>query len=120
MAQTLAVAQEAVDDPVVGAGPCPHTLGVAPRRLQVADVGITVPAEVRDLLVRDAAAKGVSLRTYLAHLADSLRTPEERAARKAASLAMLKAWNGFDPTPEQLDELGSDLRRQLAQAEAGQ
>jgi hypothetical protein len=86
----------------------------------VADVDITVPAEVRDLLARDAAAKGVSLRTYLACLADSLRTPDERAARKAASLAMLKAGSGFDPTPEQLEELESDLRRQVAQAEAGQ
>ncbi|OHV39369.1 MULTISPECIES: hypothetical protein [Pseudofrankia] len=84
----------------------------------MADAIIGVPVEVRDVLARAAEAEGMSLRTYLTRLANSLLTPDERAARSSEARAILKAWNGYDPTDEELTEHQADLDRRIAQAQA--
>ncbi|MDT3441461.1 MULTISPECIES: hypothetical protein [unclassified Pseudofrankia] len=82
----------------------------------MADAIISVPVEVRDVLARAAEAEGMSLRTYLARFANSLLTPEEHAARATEARAILKAWNGYDPTDEELAEHQADLERRIARA----
>jgi hypothetical protein len=82
----------------------------------VADVNIRIPADVRDRLAEIAAAEGLSLRAYLARLADTLLTPAERAARADQARAALKAWNGYDPTDAEAAELDAELKRRLARA----
>ncbi|MET8274042.1 hypothetical protein ACWD7C_24545 [Streptomyces sp. NPDC005134] len=62
----------------------------------------------------DGAAEGLSLRAYLARLAETMLTPAERAERAEKALAALKEWNGYAPTPTELDDLDSELDRRLA------
>lgn len=50
----------------------------------MSDANIRIPAEVCDRLAEIAAAYGLSPRAYLACLAHTLLTPEERAERAAA------------------------------------
>lgn len=54
------------------------------KHLIVSHVNICFPAEVSDRLAETAAAYGLSPRAYLARLAHTLLTPEERAERAAA------------------------------------
>lgn len=58
------------------------------------------------------------LRAYLARLADTLLTPDERAARAEQARAALKEWNGYAPTPAEEQDLDSELDHRLAQAAA--
>ncbi|MFI1735595.1 hypothetical protein ACH40E_41655 [Streptomyces acidicola] len=46
-----------------------------------------------------AAAEGLSLRAYLARLAETLLTPAERAERAEKAPAALKEWNGYAQLP---------------------
>ncbi|MFI2352773.1 hypothetical protein ACH492_38515 [Streptomyces sp. NPDC019443] len=62
-----------------------------------------------------AAAEGLSLRAYLARLAETLLTPDERAERAEKALAALKEWNGYAPTVAEEQDLDSELDRRLAQ-----
>ncbi|WP_259454156.1 hypothetical protein [Streptomyces ginkgonis] len=80
------------------------------------DANIRIPVEARDRLARIAADEGLSLRAYLARLADSLLTPEERAARAEQTRRALREWNGYDPTPAEKSALDAELDRRLAKA----
>jgi hypothetical protein len=80
------------------------------------DANIRVPIEARDRLAEIAAAEGLSLRAYLARLAERMLTPEERAARAARARDVLRAWNGYDPTPDDEAALDAELDRRIAEA----
>ena len=84
----------------------------------MADANIRIPAEARDRLAEVAAAEGMSLRAYLARLADTLLTPAERAERAEAARAALRSWNGYDPTNEEQAAADAELDRRLTQAAA--
>ncbi|MBN3928806.1 hypothetical protein IQ279_03965 [Streptomyces verrucosisporus] len=80
------------------------------------DANIRIPAEARDRLAEIAAAEGLSLRAYLARLADTLLTPAERAERAERTLAVLREWNGYNPTKAEEKRLDEELDRRLAEA----
>ncbi|MEV0635207.1 hypothetical protein AB0I77_09625 [Streptomyces sp. NPDC050619] len=80
------------------------------------DANIRIPAEARDRLAEIAAGEGLSLRAYLARLADSLLTPAERAERAEQARAVLREWNGYDPSESEQAELDEELDRRLAEA----
>ncbi|WP_328900318.1 hypothetical protein OHR86_10475 [Streptomyces sp. NBC_00441] len=80
------------------------------------DANIRIPEEAKDRLAAIAAAEGLSLRAYLARLAETMLTPAERAERAEQARAALRAWNGYAPTSAQQNELDSELDRRLAQA----
>ncbi|UFQ19948.1 MULTISPECIES: hypothetical protein [Streptomyces] len=82
----------------------------------MSDANIRVPEEAKDRLAAIAAAEGLSLRAYLARLAETLLTPAERAERAEKAKAALAAWNGYAPTAAQEQDLDSELDRRLAQA----
>jgi hypothetical protein len=84
----------------------------------VSDANIRIPAEARDRLAEIAAAEGMSLRAYLARLADTLLTPAERVARAEQARATLREWNGYDPTEAEQADLDAELNRRLAEAAA--
>ncbi|WUD70360.1 hypothetical protein OG937_45495 [Streptomyces sp. NBC_00510] len=77
---------------------------------------ITKGAEARERLAEITAAEGLSLRAYLARLADTLLTPAERAERAEQALAVLNAWNGYAPTPAEQYDLDAELDRRLTRA----
>ncbi|MCX5423399.1 Arc family DNA-binding protein [Streptomyces sp. NBC_00078] len=82
------------------------------------DANIRIPAEARDRLAEIAAGEGLSLRSYLARLADSLLTPAERAERAERARAVLQDWNGYDPDADEQAGLDAELDRRLAEAAA--
>jgi hypothetical protein len=82
----------------------------------MSDANVRIPEEARDRLAEVAAGEGLSLRAYLARLADTLLTPAEREQRAKQARAALHQWNGYDPTPAQAKELDLDLDRRLEQA----
>ncbi|GAA3823386.1 hypothetical protein ACFS5L_26695 [Streptomyces phyllanthi] len=82
------------------------------------DANVRIPAEARDRLAEIAAGEGLSLRAYLARLADSLLTPAERAERAERARAVLRAWNGYDPSKDEQAGLDAELDRRLAKAAA--
>ncbi|MFG2307005.1 hypothetical protein [Actinacidiphila glaucinigra] len=82
----------------------------------MSDANVRIPAEARDRLAEIAAAEGLSLRAYLARLADTLLTPAERAERAEQARAVLNAWNGYAPTLAEQDDLDAELDRRLTQA----
>ncbi|MFD6490287.1 hypothetical protein ACFV99_20165 [Streptomyces sp. NPDC059944] len=84
----------------------------------MADANIRIPAEARDRLAEIAAAEGVSLRTYLARMAETLLTPEERSERAEKARAVLQEWSGYGPTQSEQDALDAELDRRLAHGDA--
>ncbi|WP_062650833.1 hypothetical protein [Streptomyces maremycinicus] len=80
------------------------------------DANVRIPEEAKDRLAAIAAAEGLSLRAYLARLAETMLTPAERAERAAKALAALKEWNGYAPSAAEERDLDSELDRRLAQA----
>ncbi|MEU1129611.1 hypothetical protein ABZ383_07050 [Streptomyces sp. NPDC005900] len=84
----------------------------------MSDANVRIPKEARDRLAALAAAEGMSLRAYLARLAETLFTPDERAARAEQARTALKEWNGYAPTRSEEQDLDSELDRRLAQAAA--
>jgi hypothetical protein len=82
------------------------------------DANIRIPAEARDRLAEIAAGEGLSLRAYLARLADSLLTPAERAEKAERARAVLCEWNGYDPSDGEQADLDAELDRRLAEAAA--
>ncbi|MDW8478385.1 hypothetical protein R3L02_42320 [Streptomyces scabiei] len=82
----------------------------------MSDANVRIPEEARDRLAAIAAAEGLSLRAYLARLAETLLTPAERAERAEKALAALKEWNGYAPTAAEETDLDRELDRRLAQA----
>ncbi|MFE6737171.1 hypothetical protein [Streptomyces tubercidicus] len=85
----------------------------------MSDAHVRIPVEAKDRLAAIAAAEGLSLRAYLARLAETLLTPAERAERAAAALAALKTWNGYAPTSAQQQDLDNELDRRLARVTGG-
>ncbi|WP_326615282.1 hypothetical protein OG949_41025 (plasmid) [Streptomyces scopuliridis] len=79
------------------------------------DANVRIPEEAKDRLAAIAAAEGLSLRAYLARLAETLLTPAERAERAAKALATLKEWTGYAPTDADQRDLDNELDRRLAQ-----
>ncbi|MCX5376634.1 hypothetical protein [Streptomyces sp. NBC_00091] len=77
------------------------------------DANIRIPEEAKDRLAAIAAAEGLSLRAYLARLAETLLTPAERAERAERARAALRDWNGYAPTAAEQQELDSELDRRL-------
>lgn len=71
----------------------------------------------RDRLAAIAAAEGVSLRAYLARLAETLLTRRACCTAEQA-WAALREQNGCAPTPAEEEGLDSELDRRLAQAAA--
>jgi hypothetical protein len=57
------------------------------------DANIRIPAEARERLAEIAAAEGMSLRAYLARLAENVLTPAERVVRAGRAREVLHAWN---------------------------
>jgi len=55
----------------------------------VPDANLRIPASARDRFAEIAAAEGLSLRAYLARLAETMLTPAERAER---ARAVLREW----------------------------
>jgi hypothetical protein len=82
----------------------------------VPDANIRIPASARDRFAEIAAAEGLSLRAYLARLAETLLTPAERAERAERARAVLREWNGYDPSEAEQAELDAELNRRLAAA----
>ncbi|MEJ8631930.1 hypothetical protein [Streptomyces sp. MS2.AVA.5] len=78
------------------------------------DANIRIPEEAKDRLAAIAAAEGLSLRAYLARLAQTLLTPAERVERAEEARAALKAWTGYAPTESEEQVLDSELDRRLA------
>ena len=82
----------------------------------MADANVRIPAEARDRLAAIATAEGMSLRAYLARLADTLLTPAERAARAEQARECLREWNGYNPTDADAANLDAELDRRLGEA----
>ncbi|MFE3268059.1 hypothetical protein [Streptomyces sp. NPDC059215] len=80
----------------------------------MSDANVRIPKGAKDRLAAVAAAEGLSLRAYLARLAETLLTPAEREERAAQALAALKEWNGYAPTATEKLELDSEIDRRLA------
>jgi hypothetical protein len=102
----------------MGTYPYPYTAKVSERTLIMPDANVRIPAEARDRLSEIAAAEGLSLRAYLARLAESLLTPAERAERAERARAALREWSGYDPTGAEQSDLDAELDRRLGQAAA--
>jgi hypothetical protein len=79
------------------------------------DANVRIPEEARDRLAAIAAAEGLSLRAYLARLAESMLTPAERAERAEKARAALRDWTGYAPTSAEQESLDNELDRRLAQ-----
>ncbi|MFC9506057.1 hypothetical protein [Streptomyces sp. NPDC057002] len=84
----------------------------------MSDANVRIPADARDRLAEIAAGEGLSLRSYLARLAETLLTPAERAERAEKALAVLREWNGYDLDEHQQAELDAELDRRMAEAGA--
>ncbi|WP_097865782.1 hypothetical protein [Streptomyces sp. rh34] len=80
----------------------------------MSDANVRIPEEAKDRLAAIAAAEGLSLRAYLARLAQTLLTPDERAERAERASAALREWNGYAPTPDEQQDLDRELDRRLA------
>ena len=84
----------------------------------MADANVRIPAHARDRLAEIAAEEGLSLRSYLARLAETLLTPAERAERAEKARAVLRQWNGYDPNKREQAELDAELDRRMTEAGA--
>jgi hypothetical protein len=82
----------------------------------MADANVRIPADARDRLAEIAAGEGLSLRSYLARLAETLLTPAERAERAEKARAVLRKWNGYDPDKREQAELDAELDRRMTEA----
>ena len=82
----------------------------------MADANIRIPAEARDRFAELAAGEGLSLRAYLARLADTLLTPAQRAERAEQARAALQRWNGYTLSPDEAAVLDAELDVRLNQA----
>ncbi|MFF2192016.1 hypothetical protein [Streptomyces sp. NPDC058157] len=80
------------------------------------DANIRIPEEAKDRLAAIAAAEGLSLRAYLARLAETLLTPAERAERAERARAALRDWTGYAPTATEERDLDGELDRRLTEA----
>jgi hypothetical protein len=82
----------------------------------MADANVRIPADARDRFAEVAAAEELSLRAYLARLADTLLTPAERSERSEQARIALREWNGYDPDEAETAGLDAELNRRLGSA----
>ncbi|MGW6026546.1 hypothetical protein [Streptomyces sp. NPDC055099] len=82
----------------------------------MSDANVRIPEGAKDRLAAIAASEGLSLRAYLARLADTLLTPQERAERAEQARAALQEWTGYAPSITEQQELDVELDRRLARA----
>ncbi|WP_409239816.1 hypothetical protein [Streptomyces sp. PA5.6] len=80
------------------------------------DANVRIPEDAKERLAAIAAGEGLSLRAYLARLADTLLTPQERAERAEQARAALQQWNGYALSADEEQELDAELDRRLAEA----
>ncbi|MGN5634219.1 hypothetical protein [Streptomyces sp. AC154] len=81
----------------------------------MSDANVRIPEEAKDRLASIAASEGLSLRAYLARLAETLLRPAQRAERAEKTRAVLRERTGYAPTAAEQDDLDSELDRRLAQ-----
>ncbi|WP_425824685.1 hypothetical protein [Streptomyces fractus] len=81
----------------------------------ISATNVRIPEEAKERLAHTAAAEGLSLRAYLARLADTLLTPAERAEQ---AWAALEEWTRYTPDADQEQDLERELYRCMAQAAA--
>lgn len=84
----------------------------------MSDANVRIPEEAKERLAAIAAAEGLSLRAYLARLAETLLTPAERAEQAEKARAALREWNGYAPTAAEQHDLDGELDRRLARVTA--
>jgi len=82
----------------------------------MSDANVRIPSEARDRLAEVAAGEGLSLRAYLARLADTLLTPGERAERAERARSALMEWSGYAPSDSEQRQADAELDRRLHQA----
>ncbi|WP_052866648.1 hypothetical protein [Streptomyces niger] len=82
----------------------------------MSDANVRIPEKAKERLAAIAASEGLSLRAYLARLAETMLTPQERAERAEQARIALQKWNGYSPTTAQEQHLDDELDRRLAQA----
>ncbi|MEN2422668.1 hypothetical protein AABB02_31735 [Streptomyces rimosus] len=80
------------------------------------DANVRMPEEAKERLAAIAAGEGLSLRAYLARLADTLLTPQERAEQAEKARVALHEWTGYAPSPDERRSLDEELDRRLARA----
>ncbi|WP_374774454.1 hypothetical protein OG756_17185 [Streptomyces sp. NBC_01310] len=91
----------------------------------MADATPRISGGTKDRLAVMAAAEGLSLRAYLARLAEMLPTPAERVERTELAdpadraRAAPQDWNGYAPAPPEQHALDTELDRRLAEARGG-
>ncbi|MEU1872821.1 cytosine/adenosine deaminase-related metal-dependent hydrolase [Streptomyces sp. SAI-195] len=83
----------------------------------MSDVTIRVAPETHDRLASVAEAEGMSLRAWLDRLAETMRTPAERAEEAERTRRVLREWSGLDPAVWDA-EADAILARRIAEAEA--
>ncbi|MEU5902278.1 hypothetical protein [Streptomyces venezuelae] len=84
----------------------------------MSDANVRIPEDAKERLAAIAASEGLSLRAYLARLADTLLTPQERAEQAERARAALQQWNGYSPSTAEQQDLDAELDRRLAEATA--
>ncbi len=82
------------------------------------DANVRIPTDARDRLAEIAAAEGLSLRSCLTRLAETLPTPAERAMRAAKARAVPREWNGYDAAEHEQAELDAELDRRMGEVGA--
>ena len=102
----------------VGTGAYPYPASCVRGACAMPDANVRIPAEARNRLADIAAAEGLSLRAYLARLAESLLTPAERAEQAEKARAVLREWNGYAPSRHEQIELDAELDRRMAEVAA--
>ncbi|MFH8590245.1 hypothetical protein [Streptomyces rimosus] len=80
------------------------------------DANVRMPEEAKERLAAIAAGEGLSLRAYLARLADTLLTPQERAEQAEKARVALHEWTGYAPSPDEQQSLDEELDRRMARA----
>lgn len=80
------------------------------------DANIRIPQDAKVRLAAIAASEGLSLRAYLARLAETTLTPAERAERAEKARQVLRDWNGYAPTETERQAISKELNRRLAEA----
>lgn len=82
----------------------------------MADTTIKIDQQVRDRLAIQAADRHMSLRAYMAELAQSRSTPAEREARAQHNRTVLRNWTGYDPTETEQEQLDAEMKERIAKA----
>ncbi|MEU1045828.1 hypothetical protein ABZ400_11800 [Streptomyces sp. NPDC005897] len=82
----------------------------------MSDVTIRVASETHDRLASVAEGEGMSLPAWLDRLAETVRTPAERAEEAERTRRVLREWSGFDPAVPDA-EADALVARRIAEAE---